>query len=136
MRWPSKCKVAWGAACLLRFGGRELAAGRLALTASALHAHTAAVTTHCFLDNQEAPGHFGVYHFPLADSVVERLPDGMIHWSDAEAAAHGVPKEDYFVGCEEELAAEYIYELAIVSRGLSAVEEGAGGTAAAPRARL
>ena len=50
---------------------------------------------------------------------MEKLPAGMIHWTDEEAQAYGVPKEDYFVGCEEELCAEYVYELAIVSRGLS-----------------
>ena len=116
-QWPSKCKVAWGTACLLCFGGKEL--GGTPLTAKALREHSDAVTTFCFLKNQVPSGHFGVYHFPLADTVVEKLPAGMIHWSDEEAQAYGVPKEDYFVGCEEELCAEYVYELAIVSRGLS-----------------
>lgn len=111
------CKVAWGTACLLCFGGKELQG--TPLTAKALREHSDAVTTFCFLKNQVPSGHFGVYHFPLADTVVEKLPAGMIHWSDEEAQAYGVPKEDYFVGCEEELCAEYVYELAIVSRGLS-----------------
>ena len=87
----------------------------------------AQVTQHCFLDNQEAIGHYGVYHFPLADTVVDKLPDGFIHWSDEAAAGCGVPTADYFVGCEEELCAEYIYELIIVSRGLAAVEGSGGG---------
>ena len=54
MRWPSKCKVAWGAACLLRFGIETLSSPKpgLAISLAELHEHTQAVTQHCFLDNQ------------------------------------------------------------------------------------
>lgn len=130
--WPSKCKVAWGAACLLRFGLDELLqpASGLALSARAVAEHTAAVAQHCFLDNQHASGHYGPFHFPVCDRLVERLPAGTIHWEPAQATACGATLgDDYFVGSEIELAAEYIYELYIVSRGLAVV-------AGAPRSRL
>jgi hypothetical protein len=120
LQWPSKCKAAWGAADVCRHMPLQGVYAGMALSAAAVRAHTQRVTSECFLKTQTAAGDFGVFHFPLSDSVVERLPRGCIHWSVQDAATHGIRlADDYFIGSEEELAAEFIYELFIVSRGLA-----------------
>ena len=55
-QWPSKCKVAWGAANVLRFGGGALAAA----DAAAVRDQCERVTRRCFLQKQTAAGDFGV----------------------------------------------------------------------------
>eukprot|EP00041_Stephanoeca_diplocostata_P014310 m.259084 g.259084 ORF g.259084 m.259084 type:complete len:383 (+) comp19657_c0_seq1:61-1209(+) len=112
-QWPSKCKAAWGAALVAR------ACHAVGDACDDVATHCKNVAQSCFLDNLDgATGSFGVYHFPLGDAVVDHLDPGTVHWED-NASKGVVDGDSYKVGTEQELTAEFVYELQICVRGLA-----------------
>jgi hypothetical protein len=115
-RWPSKCKVGWGAGELLRVLTKyEAALTRQMETAYRIAAKVAMFT---FLDNQLPTGGWACMHYPLADGIPELAFDYKPRNGRATVPETPIPGSKTVFLPAEEITGEFLGEMKAIELGV------------------
>jgi len=115
-RWPSKCKVGWGAGELLRVLTKyEAASIRQMETAYRIAAKVALFT---FLDNQLPTGGWACMHYPLEDGIPELAFDYQPRNGRTTVPETPIPRSKTVFLPAEEITGEFLGEMKAIELGV------------------